>query len=30
MGEGELVNFVLLTVESEGGIECVGDCYPSY
>ena len=30
MGEGELVNFVLVSVESESGIGCVGDCCPSY
>ena len=30
MGDGELVNFVLVTVESEGGIRCAGDCCPSH
>ena len=30
VGEGELVNFVLVTVENECGIGCVGDCCPCY
>ena len=28
MGEGELVNLVLVTDKGEGGIGCVGDCCP--
>ena len=30
MAGGVLVNVVLVTVESEGGRECVGECCPIY